>query len=490
MSDDELNDPDMDELERQIAAMDGGDDDHKQSNKAAKSKLVDDEHIDVDKLLAEMSDGGDVGDDDDEMAQYDFAGLNKKKDAGKAEAPKQAPAKQAQAPAPEVKAVTKPPQKLPPKQVEEGQDANGVDEEVLMAEEDVYHVKEDIFSVTCLADEIENYITPIIDGKLVGENYRDVLDTQRDEWQLYVDQLSSKIQAGKITLDKYLEFILLGQKSQTDLLAKAKAKKASKTTVDRITHRLKLLAGEIAEVKEQLGQTGGTPMDIEKPAPVEEQKKEPKPKNQEAMEPEVPKKPKFKVSEDKLEQLSKKLNQYKYFLLYCHENQIGDNNGLMAKVKDIKDLFKNPPAITPEQYQGALQVLSPSITIEMILGMTPDERATKIETALDEANHSFELMKEVGCSKEEALSTVDTIKYLKKIKETPTARFPKIRIDELIKQAPNKTNAQIPDDCIRLTILKLSGTAGHRTVYIKYSFEYGGARSEGESPYVNSCYSA
>lgn len=136
-----------------------------------------------------------------------------------------------------------------------------------------------------------------------------------------------------------------------------------------------------------------------------------------------------------------------------------------------------------------MKALTP-ITMEMILGMTPDERATKIEAALKDANESFELMKEVGCSKEEALSTVDTIKHLKKIKETPTARMPIIRVDELPKNAPNKTNPQIPDDCIRLSIVKLSGAGAHRSIYIKYSFDYGGEHSEGETQYVDCSYPA
>lgn len=187
--------------------------------------------------------------------------------------------------------------------------------------------------------EIENYIDPILDGKLIGENYRDILDTQKDEWQVYIDQITAKLQNGKISMEKYLEFVMLGQKTQTELLAKARTKKASKTTINRIVKRLELLKGEIRDVKEQMGQ----PMDVEElPAKQEPIEEEPKVKKEEKKEAEAPKKPKFKVPEEKLEQLSKKLNQYKHFLVFCLENKITDNNALMAKVKDIKDLFKNP----------------------------------------------------------------------------------------------------------------------------------------------------
>lgn len=484
MSDDEFNDLDLDDLERQIAALDGDGTESppakpKPKSGAKGSSKPPDDDIDVDKLLAELSDGGAVADDDDDedLAKY---GIADSKPKSKAAPPKQT------TPAPEPKAASRPPKKLPPKQESENQDANGVDEDTLMAEEEVYHLKEDIISVTCLAYEIEQYIGPILDGELVGENYRDILDTQRDDWQMYVDRLAAGLQSGKIPLPKYLESIKLGLETQRSVLAKAQAKRASKTTVDRITKRLELLAGEIAEVKEQLGggATEGGQMDEEKVPEPEEKAQPVRPKKQEKMDvEEPPKKPKFKVPEEKLEQLSRKLNQYKYFLIYCHENQIGDSNGLMAKVKDIKDLFKNPCAITPDQYQDALQTLTP-ITMEMILGMTPDQRLGRIEAVLKEANETFELMKEVGCSKEEAMGTVDTIKYLKKIQDLPTIRMPRIRVDELPKTAPNKHNPQIPEDCVRLTIKKLSGAGGHRSVFIKYAFEYGGNRCEGDTPYV------
>jgi uncharacterized protein YlbG (UPF0298 family) len=328
-------------------------------------------------------------------------------------------------------------------------------------------------------DELENYIAPILDNNLVGEDYREILETQKDEWQMYVDMVSGRLESGKMTLEKYLEIVVTGQKEQTEALKRAKAKKASITTIQRIEKRLGLIKGEISDLRDQMGDTGGQQVDEEE-IPAKEEQTAPAPKK---VEPEQPKKPKFKVPEDKLEQLSKRLNQYKYFLIYCHENGIDGNNHLLATVKDVKDLFKTPYAITPEQYEKAVESL-PSITIEMILGMTPAERDAKIEQALKDTNEAFEIMKELSCTKDEALGTVETLKYLKKLNEIPTARFPKLRTDDLQKVAANKTNQNIPEDCVRLTIVKLSGGAGHRSIFIKYCFDYGGGNTTGDTEYV------
>ena len=468
-------DIDIDDLERQIAMMDGGD--VGTQPKAKAKKVADDDDIDVDKLLAELSDGGgeaEAGEgDDDEDYEEMYGEKPKKKETSVKPDPKKPQTKSSGNTTQPSSTKTTPVNKPPPGgdiDITVGQDSNGVSEDVLIEEENIYHTKEDIFSITCMNYEIENYIDPIIDKQLVGSDYRDSLEMQKDEWQMYVDSVMSRIESGKMSPEKYLEFVYLGKKSQTQILEKAIAKKASKTTIDRIKKRLELLDGEIADLKEQPGGEG-QPMDEEEPqAPKEEVK------------PKAPSKPKYQVAEAKLEKLSSVLNQYLYFLMYCHENGI-DNMSMMAKVKDVKNLFRDPYSITTEQYLAAMDKLEP-ITIEMILGMEPADRNAQLDVMLEEAEQAFEMMKSVTCTKEEAKDTAETIKYLRKIKETPIIRLPKVSTHDLLKQAPNKHNPNIPEDCVRFTLVKLSGAAGHRTIFAKYSFEYGGAHMEGDTPYV------
>lgn len=468
---------DIDELERQIAAMDGDDVDLGPGSKKGKSKAkgkaspgsMDEEEIDVDKLLAEMSDGEPLDDSDPELQE--MYGIKK------VEKPKVAPpAKSQQKPAPAPVQKSQPQESRPTKtsvipDTTVGQDSNGVSEDVLIEEENIYHAKEDIFSITCMNHEIENYINPIIDGKLVGTDYQDVLEMQKDEWQMYIDNVVGRIQSGKMDMKKYLEFVELGNKSQKSLLGKAQSKKASKTTIDRIKKRLELLESELADLYQQLGE---------------------QPKAEDSLTEETkapPPAPKYLVPEDKLELLSKAVNQYIFFFMYCQENAIPLNPALMSKVKDVKTLFKNPFEITKDQYKAAMESLPP-ITVETLLGMSPGERNAKLEVMLKEAEESFEKMKEFGCTKEEAKDTADVIKYLRKIKDEVTIRLPAITETELTKSVVAKVNQAVPDDCIRLTLIKLSGAADHRTVFMKYRFDYGNTHKEGETPYVTSIHPA
>ena len=87
---------------------------------------------------------------------------------------------------------------------------------------------------------------------------------------------------------------------------------------------------------------------------------------------------------------------------------------------------------------------------------------------------SFEAMKEFGCTKEEAKLTVDTLKYFKKIQETQLVPYPVIETIELLKKVVPRFLEHVPDESIKLTLVKLSGAANHRAFFIKYTYEYGG----------------
>ena len=94
-------------------------------------------------------------------------------------------------------------------------------------------------------------------------------------------------------------------------------------------------------------------------------------------------------------------------------------------------------------------------------------------------------MKEFGCTKDEAMQTVDTLKYLKKIKETQLVPFPVIETTELLKKVVPRFLEHVPDEALKLTLVKLSGAADHRVMFIKYTYDYGGQQLTGDSPYVH-----
>lgn len=145
-------------------------------------------------------------------------------------------------------------------------DQNGVTEEKLIEEEDKYHTKESIMSLEALTHEISNYINPILDGHLVGEDYRDIISANKDEWQMYIEKTTKLIQNQKLTLEKYLEIIRIGLSNETDLLKTAKAKKASVTTVQRIAARVDIIRGEIKQYTDPEGAEAAPEPEEPKPA--------------------------------------------------------------------------------------------------------------------------------------------------------------------------------------------------------------------------------
>lgn len=359
----------------------------------------------------------------------------------------------------------------------EAKDKNGVPESVLIEEEDIYHKKDKIVSAGCLGQEIENYINPIIDGELVGEDYRDILSMAKDEWEIYIDRLGSQIQSGKISLGKYKEIIEMGLSSQKNLLELGLKKKASKTTIDRIKNRISIITTEISEVVEQLKQSGESVAE-------EPKEQEPAPKKQKpAQAQESP--AKLQVKKEKLEELSDRLNEYIYLALYWKSTGVHSDDNIMQQTLKVKSLFDNPHKITPQKYKDAMEILKP-IPIELVLGMKLEERDAKIEMTLEKALETFEKMKTFGVGRDDAKATCDTIKYLRKIKEKKTVPFPQIQVRPLEVTFKGRTNHDIPDDCVRFTLTKLSGAANHRVFFVKYFFNYKGAQQTGDSNYVTS----
>lgn len=502
----------FDDLEKQIAEMSDGEGDHvdhkpkkpaapapaKGGNKPAPKPAFSDDHDDLEAQILAMEGG-------EEEEEHP-----KPKPTATAPGPaKQAPPKQTPSkPAPtqptqvtvqpsqvQPKPVPKPaepaPQKAaPPKKPVnstpvEGEDENGVAEDILIEEEGKYHNKDHIRSISALNAEIETYMNNILDNKLVGSDYRDALESSKDEWELYINRTKEMFASQKLTMEKYLKVVLNGKELQERLKEAATKNKASITTLNRINKRLEVIEQEIRDIEGELGGGNSEPQPQEAHTePVEKPQEKPA-KAPDQTKSEMPKpKKEYKVPKEKLEELSKVLNQYLYLGSYWQTHGMTPNKEILTKVIEAKQLFKDPMAITPEQYKKAMSNLPP-VTMEMVLGMTPSERDAKVELALKEANEVFERMKDLECSKDEAIPTVDVIKYLKKVKENKLVPLPEIETKSLEKQVNIKhTNSNIPDDTVRVTFQKLSGAAGHRTFFLKYWYDIGGNHHEGVTDYV------
>ena len=476
MSVEKLEDSTVDDLERQIAAMEAGEGSIKPEGVGKSGKVLSDSH-DYGDYEAEVEDGLEPCFEDSSKA------ASGSKDANKAEIHP---------------AIA---------HIEEAE------EDELMAEEDVYHTKEQILSITCLEYEIRTFIDPILDGHLGGENFRDMLDTQKDDFQLLIDNVTSRIDEQKLSPEKYMTSVEQGRTLQNELLAQAKTKKTSKVTIARIKKRLELMEDEIQQIKAEATEKKDTrtPPPVQNKAPARQLSNISTAKSQTIRETEgadfmshfskdtfesdkymvsikidSPDLNLFKASDDDLDKLSKRFNQYVYFVQYCHAYRVPGFEEVHLIAKQVKPLFKSPTPITQDQYEAAMDSMEPLVP-DLIVGMTPAERQAKVEEDLRQAIASFELMKALGCSKEEALSTTETIKYLKKIKDIPLIRPPLITSTELSKAAPNQTNKNIPENTLRLTIVKLTGAGADRRFQVRYSLDYNGTRSSGSSPAVNAC---
>lgn len=487
--------------------------------KGGQKKKKDDDDVDVDALMAAMeANGGELPDSDDEKAKP-VATQNIK-----VAPPQSKPTSQVQQKpvAPMQKTATAPKQANPaPVTQTQGGNADP-DDDILAEEENKYHKHMEILSVSALNDEIENYFPKVLDAKKIGgEDYRDLLEMVKDEWQGFVEKVSGQMQSGKLTMERYCEMAKQGLTNQQQLLELAQKKKTTLNTIDRIKHRIKIIQGEIDEISKMGQEQNEEHMQEEKiekpgPAPVPEVKNSapgPKtsamqdPKHKKTEESAAPHKTESKLKPDhesasipekktmdreylvpkeKLERLSDRINQYIFLAKYWHSNEIEPKKELLIKVAEAKKLFKDPYSITSGQLAKWSEEL-PEIDVKTLLGMDPEERDAKIDQTLEEALESFEQMKAAGCSTQEAESTANTIKYLRKIKDVKTVRFPEISTKDLEKQMPSKSNQTVPDDSIRLTFLKLSGSADHRVFFLRYTFEYGGKITTGETPYVGLC---
>ena len=238
LEDIDLNDPQLDEYERMIAEMSDEDNPGASKKKAAAPKPA---PAPAKKKQAPAPSKGkkpEHHDDSDDPLDESYLDLERQLQALEEES----------AGTPKKTGVTTH-QLAEPEPEEEGgnKDKNGVSEEKLMEEEDKYHTKESIMSLEALNHEISNYINPILEGNLVGEDYRDIISANKDEWELYIEKTTRLIQSEKLTLEKYLELIRGGLSNEESLLKIAKAKKASITTVDRITARIKVIQNEIKQ---------------------------------------------------------------------------------------------------------------------------------------------------------------------------------------------------------------------------------------------------
>ena len=343
-----------------------------------------------------------------------------------------------------------------------------------------------IISVDSLNYELENYVNKIIDEELVGSEYRDRLELSKMTIEKHVAKLSASIEKGKTTISQYLGLVLLGQKSQENLLIQAQEKKASKTTVQRIKKRLELMKEEVNMLKENGAEVveenpeSQNPNPQEKPSPkepVKEQPKEVKP-----VEVKEPPKKKYIVPEAKLEKLSQAVNSYMYLALYWRENRMNIDKSLMIKVDAVRKLFHDPYKINGADYEKAMDDL-PEVKMEMVAGLNENQRSEKIEGLLEAANEAFENIKKFGCTKDEAISTAETIKYLNKIKDIPNIPCPEIKVAEIEKPNITKPNVSIEEHEMKFTIIKAEGALGHRSLWIKYSLNYNGEIS-GVTQYV------
>ena len=492
------NDADFDDLENQINQMSDEDDGFGSKSKpkpkqVTKPKKAADDDIDVDKLLAQLDKHGELVDSEDEKTKkVKIQQKQTPKEPQRQAAPKQevqkVVSKPVQPPVEQSKPATKPkPNALP-------------EDDILIEEENEYHEHMTIVSVTALNYELENYFPKVIDEKTIGEeDYRDLLESIKDEWQIYIDRVQANFESGKMTPEKYSVVVKMARGNQQDLLARAKQRGTTVNTIQRIQKRIELIDQELAELN-GMGQQAD-----EQPAPEqtgnahtesvmhEEKNTKIKPVGEKPavttrtsdMQPAstTSKMKEYMIPVSNLEEMSNRINQYIYFCLYFKQNDLSLDNELMIQVKQAKELFKTPYAIKSSDYKKVMASL-PVITGEMVVGMNLQQRQAKIDLKIEEIEASFETMKEFGCTKEEAMLTVDTLKYFKKIQVTQLVPYPVIETTELLKKVVPRFLEHVPDESIKLTLVKLSGAADHRVFFIKYTYEYGGVQLTGDSPYV------
>jgi hypothetical protein len=510
LQEEEIQDDDLAEYERQIAALGGGEMDLgptvKGKNAGGKS------------APKKEANPGDIDLDDLDALERAIANMSDEEDDSKPVPKKMAPAPVLANPPPtkvQVVRVAPPATHLnDDDELEEPKDENGVVESILMEEEPVYHGFQKIVSIDTLTHEEENYISKIIDGELIGSDYREILETEREERQTHMNKLMRVLQSGALSLDAYLDMVQQALQNQLQLQKVAIAKKASITTQKRIENRIQLMTAEIATVKQQT--QGGKPeappqqlsqstiqptaqpttQPILQPAQISEEKLPPvnktNTKKMELVEEStirakseiIPAQKQYKISEEMLTEMSTLIIQNSYLSMYKQQIGAPVSSDTVAKLRKYKDLFNDPYSITDRHHEEVV-CFFPKITTEMVIGCTAEERVKKLDEIEEEAMNSIEKMKAVACDKAEYLPTVELIKYVKSIKGIETVPVPQVTCTNIEKMWKGPFNKNVPESTLRIYLNRLSGAATHRTFFLRLGINYTGTITTVDTPWVS-----
>lgn len=488
MDDAEYVDDELAELERQINALDGDHDDAPPSSNKPNPKAPGKQ-----KKPADEYDFDDL-----DALEKHIAEMSDEDDGSK---PKPKPVEPIAVKPPPPKPVAKPTVAAPPPaddDDDEPKDENGVPESTLVEEEPLYHSLDKIMSVDSLTHEDEHYHGRILDGELIGSDYRDVLDTDRTERQNHMTKLTKAIESGKLSVADYAAIVQRALGDQQMLLKAAVARKASVTTRQRLQKRIELMTAEIKILSENLGGEEGEVAEEKPTAPVSAAAAEKLPpvnasnskKPVEAgakAQSEMPSGPKqYKVPEEKLEEMSKTIIQHAYYSFYKEKAGSPVAPEQLQKLKSYTSLFKDPYSITAANYKEVMQNLG-KITKEMVLGCTVEERVNEIEEMEKQALTSIDQMKALACDKPEYLPTVQLIKYIKSIKANEDVPVPKVTSSNIEKMWKGPFNNAVPQNILRIYFDKLTGAAGHRKFYLTLGINYSGSITTVDTPWVVSC---
>jgi hypothetical protein len=498
MQNEEFQDADLAELERQIAALDGDDVDlgppvkgGKATAKAPSKKKLGHDEIDLDDLDALEKQIAQMSDEEEE------SNTKPKVVAPAPAAPKPQEPEKTQA------VVIREAPLVPHGDVDEGldepKDENGVPESTLMEEEPVYHGFQKIVSIDTLTHEEENYIGKIIDGQLIGPDYRDILETERTERQTHIEKLMKVMQSERLSLADYLGMVQQALENQQELQKAATAKKASITTQKRIQKRIELMTAEIETVKQRVQENGADartqPQNAAQPADDAGDKLPPVNKTNtkkadsgefttaKASSEMPPTKKQYMVSEGKLNHMSKLIIQNVYFTFYKEQAGAPVASQLVAKLKNYRLLFNDPYKIRESDYEEFMATFPP-ITSEMVAGCSAEERLVRLQEIEDEAMISIEQMKTHALDKSEYLPTVELIKYVKAIKGIDSTPIPQVVSSNIEKMWKGPFNKNVPENTLRIYLERLTGAASHRAFFLKLGINYSGNITTVDTPWV------
>lgn len=127
---------------------------------------------------------------------------------------------------------------------DEPKDTNGIPEHILLEEEPVYHHCDQIMSIDTLRDQVQTFLDPIIEKKLVSQDYVEAMELVKIEYNAIADRLEKGIISQKLTMQDYVPMVKTNLSIQYDLLKKAK-KEASVSAQQRIANRIEVMTQEI-----------------------------------------------------------------------------------------------------------------------------------------------------------------------------------------------------------------------------------------------------